>query len=183
MAKTEIELVNEVDYFYSEEDYHFGFPLFQNCPAGGTVTNPTLQWRLTIEYKPAVRFLGTHKTKAGWTLAARSHASSMFSKPVPMLGRLMTEADVYDTYDEALKAYTKKVELLEQEMLGVSINTPREVVCTDCMETTYWRLLEDEYSSTGFSLQVPMAFEQERIQQLPWMDHDVMHGCVKCPGR
>lgn len=178
--------INEIDQgtiekFYSEDDYHFGFPLYPNAPVGGYVGGKGREWRLTIEYKTAVNIRFTRTTMNGWVLAARGSAGSMFSIPVPMLGTEMRTSDVYASYEKASKAYEQKVLDLTDELMGVRFYTPRSVQCRNCERETLWRVGVDEDGK--YTRELYDGFQSIDCHVYPWTDSDVVFGCESCYGR
>ena len=177
--------INEIDKdtlrkFYSEDDYHFGFPLYPNAPVAGFVGRAGREWRLTIEYKTAVNIRFTKTTISGWVLAARGTAGSIFSTPVPMLGTEMRTTDVYASYEKAAQAFEQKVADLTEEILNVRFYTPRTVQCRNCERETLWRVGVDE--DGNYIRELHDGFQSIDCHMYPWTDSDVVFGCESCQG-
>lgn len=176
---TEID-ANELRRSYSEDDYHFGFPLYPNAPVAGYVGNPGREWRLTIEYKTAVNIRFTKTTMSGWVLCARGAAGSLFSTPVPMVGTEMRITDVYSSYEKAAKAYEQKVSDLIDDMRNVKFYTPRMVECRNCERVTHWKVGVD--SDGKYIRELADGFQSIDAHVYAWVDHDVVFGCASCQG-
>jgi hypothetical protein len=165
---------------YSEDEYHFGFPLYPNAPVAGYVGHKGREWRLTIEYKSAVNIRFTKTTISGWVLCARGSAGSIFSTPVPSLGTEMRTTDVYPTYERAAKAYESMVSTLTEEMRHVRFYTPRSVQCRGCERETLWRVGVDEDGK--YIRELHDGFQTMDCHMYPWTDSDVVFGCAGCFG-
>jgi len=178
-------MVADIDYLveekrsYSQDDYHFGFPLYPNAPVAGRLGVRDIEWRMTIEHKSSVRIRFTKRTLSGWVLCARGAAGSIFSTPIPMVGLEMRESDVYDTYEEALKAYEQKCSELSYEMVGTTAKTIRSVDCDSCGRSSVWRQVDDGTINPEWVV-APGFCNPDEIEMLPWLDFDAVFRCNKC---